>query len=55
MNSTGWAFIASAIILLCIICVIFISDYFGEIYGLLTFIAELIIIGVFLIKFGDKV
>ena len=55
MKETGWAFITSAIILLCIFFIIVVGDYFGEAFALLTLITELIIIGIFLIKFNDKI
>ena len=55
MRTAGWAFITLAIIQIFIICVIFVNDYFGEVYGYLTFIAEFIIIGVLLIKLDDKI
>ena len=55
MKETGWAFIASAIVLTSFLIPITIGEYFGGVYALPIFIIELIIIGVLLIKFGNKI
>ena len=55
MKETGWAFIASAIVLTLFLIPITISENFGDVYALPIFIIELIIIGVLLIKFGNKI
>lgn len=55
MKQVGSVFIAAAILLIFIACIIAVGNYLGEVYAFFTFIAELIIVGVILIKLGDKI
>lgn len=54
MKETGQTFIAVAIIMIFMLIIMVVGDYFGEMWGFITFIIELIIVGVLLIKLGNK-
>jgi len=55
MKETGWVFIASAIVLTSLLTPSTVGEYFGDVYALPILIIELIIIGVLLIKFRNKI
>ena len=55
MKETGWVFIASAIVLTSLLTPSTVGEHFGDVYALPILIIELIIIGVLLIKFRNKI